>query len=85
MFLALSIGMFPVLGTSFLSRDTRFLHCIIAFFYSFSGFHNMKKQKKKNKKKRGWERVKFSLCLATVMSPLNKALSFESSSHQIGF
>jgi hypothetical protein len=46
-FLSLRIGMFHALGTSLLAFDTHFLHCIIAFFYSFSEFYNMKNTKKK--------------------------------------
>jgi len=57
MFFALSMGIFHVFGTSFLSRDTHFVHCTLTLFYSFLGFYNMKKKKKSNIKKEGWERV----------------------------
>lgn len=40
--LALSIGMFPSQELMHPYRDTRSFHYTIAFFYSFSGFMNMK-------------------------------------------
>jgi hypothetical protein len=42
-------------------------------------------KKKKYIKKEDGKESNSQLCLAAVMFPLNKALSFESSSQQIGF
>jgi hypothetical protein len=67
--------MFLVLGTSLLACDSCFLHCIIAFFYSFSGFIIQKRQKKSKNKKRGGK-ASISLFGSSVVS-LEQSTIFE--------
>jgi hypothetical protein len=75
--------MFIVLETSFLSHNTRFIHCILALFYYFSDFPiGKRKNNQTTKKECGNE--SHSPLLVAFDFPLNKEQIFYFSLNNLG-